>query len=114
VRDERGVVLFEVLVALTILAVAGLAIESAVGEQARSLADLRAHEEEMRRADQVLTQLSIRDQHNLAIRIGRRVEGGFVTDVQRPRPGLYRLAVADTVAPEVTLLVTAVYRPEGQ
>lgn len=114
VRGDRGMVLFEVLVALTILAVAGLAIASAVGQASRSAEDLRVREGELRQAEQVLTRLALRDRHNLDLRIGQRREGRFITDVQRPRRDLYRLAVADSAAPELTLLVTAVYRPEGE
>src|ERR1043165_3541865 len=81
-RGEPGAVLFEVLVALTILGVAGLSIASVVGEQARALADLRGREEELARAERVIARLSLQDRHGLDIRLGRRVDGGFVTDVQ--------------------------------
>lgn len=110
--NDRGVVLLEVLVALTILAVAGLSLAAAISEQTRSLADLHGREGELGRAEVALTRLTLSDRKGLDIRLGRRRVGGFVTDIQRPRPTLYRIAVADTSTPDAALLVTVVHRPE--
>ncbi|MEO6059948.1 MAG: hypothetical protein ABIQ05_08270 [Candidatus Limnocylindria bacterium] len=109
-RDEQGAVLLEVLVALAILATAGTTLVSMVTEQVRAVATVREREDEYRAADGVLSRLALRDRQGLDIRIGRREEGSFVTDVQRPRPGLYRLSVRAAAAPELELCVTVVYR----
>lgn len=108
---ERGAALLESLVALAILAVAGvsligLLVDASRGERKFELRDARSE-----RAEQVLVTLSLEDKRGLDIRLGRRSAGEFVTDVERPEQGLYRLAVADSAAPDSPLLVTVVFRP---
>ena len=108
---ERGAALLEALVALAILAVAGvsligLLVDTERGESAFELREVRSEG-----AEQLLTRLSLEDKRGLDIRLGRRSVGEFVTDVQRPEPEFYRLAVADSLAPDAPLLVTVVFRP---
>ena len=112
-RNDRGIVLLEVLVALVILATAGASLVTLVADAIRSVDDARARELQYHGAEGVMARLALRDRKGLDIRLGRRTEGDFLTDVQRPRPALYRLAVSDTMAPDAELLVTIVHRPEG-
>ena len=112
-RDERGTALLEVLVALAILATAGIGLASVVAAGLRAAEDARRRESRYADAAAVLARLALRDRRGLDIRLGRRVEGTVVTQVDRPRPGLYRLAVSDTAAPAGELLVTIVYRPDA-
>lgn len=111
-RSERGVALLEVLVALVILATAGSSLVILVADGLRVVDHAREREATYRSASSLLTRLSLRDRKGLDIRLGRRVDGGFLTEVQRPRPGLYRLAVSDTLAPGAELMVTVVFRGE--
>ena len=52
------------------------------------------------------------DRADLDRRLGKHEIGEFVSDIQRPERGLYRIAVSESSAPERTLLVTVVYRAE--
>lgn len=110
--DRRGVALLEVLVALAILATAGTGLVILVTDQVRAVWEVQRRVRDQHGAEEVLALLSLRDARGLDLRLGRRTVGGFVTDVQRPRPGLYRLAVADDDAPDGELLVTIVHRSE--
>ena len=110
-RAERGVALFEALVALAILAIAGVSIVSLLVDATAGAHAYDIREQRSERADQILTQLALQDKRGLDIRLGYRTVGVFVTDVERPEPGLYRLAVADSSAPDSPLLVTVVFRP---
>lgn len=113
-RGERGGVLLEVLVALVILATAGASLVTLVADATHAVQDAKEREARFHDAVGVMTRLSLRDRQGLDIRLGRRPDGGLITDVRRPRPGLYRLAVSDSLAPDLELLVTIVQQPEGQ
>lgn len=109
-RGERGVALLEVLVALMILTTVGTGLVAVVASALDSAERARTREARFIAATRTLTRLTFQDKHGLDIRLGKRVEGSVVTWVDRPRPGLYRLAVSDTAAPGDELLVTAVHR----
>jgi hypothetical protein len=112
-RAERGAALLEVLAAMVILAVAGVGLVGVVLQALQDAAHARARELRYVEAADQLTRLSLRDADGLALRLGRRSAGTWITSVDRPRPGLYRLAIADTSAPDEALVVTIVRRPEG-
>jgi hypothetical protein len=90
---ERGAVLLEAVVALTILMAAGVPVVSLLGASLASEAGLARREAEQRDLDR---------------RLGRHAAGELVVEVQRPEPTLYRLAVS---RPGTEALVTVVYRP---
>lgn len=110
-RANGGVALLEALVALAILAVAGISLVGLLVNGTRGERAFEERDARSARAEQLLTRLSLEDKRGLDLRLGRRAVGEFVTDVQRPEPGLYRLAVADSMAPDAPLLVTVVSRP---
>lgn len=109
-RSERGVALLEVLVALAILAVAGTSLVGLMSEEVRSVARTEERGREIDAANAVLTRLALRDKRGLDQRLGRRAEGAWITRVDRPRPGLYRLSVASDSIPDAELVVTVVQR----
>ncbi|MGH7527117.1 MAG: hypothetical protein ACREMX_10475 [Gemmatimonadales bacterium] len=113
VRGERGAVLLEVLVALTLLVVGGASVVSLLGASLRSEAALAERELTLREADRTLTALTLLNKTDLDRRLGRHQVGASVAEVRRPEPALYRIALreADTAAAE--MLVTVVYRPDG-
>jgi type II secretory pathway pseudopilin PulG len=113
-RAERGAALLEVLAAMVILAVAGVGLVGVVLQALQDADRARAREFRYAEAASQLTRLSLRDAHGLDLRLGRRAVGAWITSVDRPRPGLYRLAIADTLVPEEELVVTIVRRPEGR
>ena len=111
-RHERGVALLEVLVALVILATAGIAMMELVGSGIRAERDARGREATLATEGRLLAALTLLRRHELDQRIGRRLIGEFVVDIQRPEPNLYRIAMLQQQSPQVEDLVTVVYRRE--
>lgn len=111
-RNERGVALLEVLVALMILATAGISLVQLVGAGLRGERDARIRETTLATEDRLLAALTLLNRHELDQRIGRRDIGEFIVDVQRPEPTLYRIALLQQQSPVVEDLVTVVYRAE--
>ena len=113
-RRDRGVALLEVLAAVAILGVAGLALVELVAGGTRAVAVARDRERELADEERLLTAWSLLKREELDQRIGERVVGPYVARVQRPERGLYRLAVERQVAPGVEELVTVVWRGEAR
>ena len=111
-RNERGVALLEVLVALVILATAGIALTELVGAGLLGERDARAREAILATEDRLLAALTLLRREELDQRIGRRQLGELIVDVQRPEPTLYRIALLQLTSPHVEDLVTVVYRRE--
>jgi type II secretory pathway pseudopilin PulG len=111
-HTERGAALLEAIVALAILATAGTSLVTALAAALRSETDVARAEQAVQAADRVLTAMTLLTRNDLDQRIGSHAVGEFVVLVQRPRPTLYRISVAETRAAEVEMLVTLVYRPE--
>lgn len=111
-RPDRGVALLEVLVALAILAGAGIALVGLVGAGLRAEREARERERILAAEERLLTALTLLKREELDRRIGRHPLGEFVVDVQRPERTLYRLALVHARFTHVEDLVTVVYRPE--
>lgn len=103
-RSERGAVLLEVLAAVVILGVAGLALIHVAAGGLRATADARVRELEQHDAERLLTAYTLLNRSELDQRLGDRRVGRYVVNVQRPERELYRVSVAD--------LVTVVQRNE--
>jgi type II secretory pathway pseudopilin PulG len=114
VRNEHGVVLLEVLVAVVILATAGIGLIELVGSGLRAERDARLRESTLATEERVLSALTLLNRKELDQRIGRRHIGEFIVDVQRPERTLYRIALLQEQSPQVEDLVTVVYRPESK
>ena len=102
--------MLEVLAAVVLLGVAGLALVELVAGGTRAVAVARDREREMADEERLLTAWSLLKRDELDQRIGDRVVGPYVVRVQRPERGLYRLAVERSAAPGVEELVTVVWR----
>jgi type II secretory pathway component PulJ len=113
-RNERGVVLLEVLVAVAILATVGIGLVEHVGSGLRAERDARWRESTLATEERLLSALTLLNRKELDQRIGRRQIGEFIVDVQRPEPALYRIALLQDQSPQVEDLVTVVYRPENK
>jgi type II secretory pathway component PulJ len=111
-RGERGVVLLEVLVALTLLVVGGVSVVSFLSASLRSEMALAEREATLMEADRVLAGLALLSRTDLDRRLGRHPVGRFVAEVRRPEPSLYRLALRESDTAAVELLVTVVHRPD--
>ncbi len=113
-RNERGVVLLEVLVAVVILATAGIGLVELLGSGLRAEHDARLREATLATEERLLSALTLLTRAEFDQRIGRRQLGEFVVDVQRPERTLYRIAVIQTQSLQVEDLVTVVYRAENK
>lgn len=109
-RNDRGIVLLEVLVALVVLATAGIALVETVGAGLRAERDAREREKVLGQEERLLNAHTLLNRSELDQRIGRREIGEFIVDVQRPERTLYRIAVIQEQSPQVEDLVTVVYR----
>jgi len=109
-RAERGVVLLEVLVALTVVSAAGLGFVGVVSASSRAARELAARERTAAAADRLLAGYALLTRRDLDLRLSPHEVGEFVAVVRRPERTLYRIALADRRAPDVELLVTVVYR----
>jgi len=113
-RTNGGVALLEVLVALAILGTAGVSLVGLLGAGLRGEQDAQERERTLANEDRVLAAMTLLKRADLDRRIGRHDVGEFLVDVQRPEQTLYRIAIAQTSAPQVEDLVTVVYRREIQ
>lgn len=111
-RNERGVVLLEVLVALVVLATAGIGLVELVGSGLRAERDARQRESTLATEERLLSALTLLNRQELDQRIARRQIGEFIVDIQRPERTLYRIALLQESSPQVEDLVTVVYRAE--
>lgn len=109
-RDERGVALLEILVALVILVTAGVGLVGLVSAGLRGEQDARTREVTLATEERLLAAITLLQRHELDQRIGRRLIGEFIVDVQRPEPTLYRIALLQQTSPHLEDLVTVVYR----
>ncbi len=111
-RDNRGVVLLEVLAAIVILSTAGIAMVTLAGAGVRAEQDARDREQVLANEERVLAAHTLLNRSELDQRIGRRRIGEFIVDIQRPERTLYRIALLQGESPQVEDLVTVVYRRE--
>lgn len=109
-RLPRGSALIEVLVAITLLATAGTALVTLLGQTSRSMRTTLESERLTRRASEELGRIVVLDQTALLSRTGRSHSHGFTLDVDPLGQGLFaiRIAESDTT---VVLLRTTAYRP---
>lgn len=103
-RNERGIALLEVLAALMILGISGLALVQLEAEGLRATADARDRERVAADAERLLTAYTLLERAELDQRLGDRTIGPYMVNVQRPEADLYRIAIAR--------LTTVVYKPE--
>ena len=108
---ERGVALFEVLVALAIVGTAGIGLVEVVAAGLRGERDARERERTLAAEERLLAALTLLKREEFDQRIGRRAIGEFLVSIQRPERTLYRIAVLQAASPQVEDLVTVVYRP---
>lgn len=104
-RNERGMALLEVLAALMILGIAGLALVQLEAGGLRATADARDREREAADAERLLVAYTLLERTELDQRLGDRTVGPYVVNVQRPEADLYRI--------EIAKLTTVVYKPEA-
>jgi Tfp pilus assembly protein PilV len=110
--NRRGTAIIEVLVALVVLAVAGTALVSMLGQTQASVNLTHRREHEVEPAVQLLDEALTMSHAELEARIGSTRRRGFTLTISAAAPSLYALEVADTASGAV-LLRTALYRPDS-
>ncbi len=113
IRNQRGVVLLELLVALVLLSTAGLATVLLLAEGARGIVRAARAEAASRRAERLLQAYALMTRRELEQRIGEQDFGPASVQVQRPSRTLFRIAVRETGSRHRPLLVTVLFRPES-
>ena len=103
----------EVLVAVAILAFAGLGLVELVASGAHATAAARVREADLADEERLLAAWSLLSSRDLDQRLGRREVGPYFVEVQRPERGLYRIAIGRLEAPGLEELVTVVWRSGG-
>lgn len=109
-RDSGGAVLLEVIVALTILAIAGTSALLMAQESARAVSRAREHDREVTKASAFLEAVALWTRQDLDRRLGERREGGWRLRVDRPDRRLYLVTLNDSTGAE--LLHTALFRAD--
>jgi Tfp pilus assembly protein PilV len=109
-RTRSGSALIEVLVALVLLAVGGVAMVTLLGQTSRTMRSTRETERATRAASHVLGRFAATDRASLIASIGRHDVAGFRAEVVESSPDLFDVAIAASDTSRV-LLRTLFYRP---
>jgi type II secretory pathway component PulJ len=111
-EGRRGSALVEVLVALVVLAVGGVALVTLLGQTGSTMRT--THEAERRTADAsaILRRFEAMDRAALVAAIGRRDVAGLRAQIAEPIPDLFGVDVAESDTSPL-LLRTTLYRPDS-
>jgi type II secretory pathway pseudopilin PulG len=104
-------VLLEAIVALVILAVAGTAAVTLVGQSTDAVRRARIADAEMRKASAFFHAVALWTRDDLDRRLGQRPQGPWKLLVQRPTPTLYEVVLTDSAVTR-EILRTTLFRPE--
>jgi hypothetical protein len=113
-----GTALLEVMVALTILTVAGVSTVAMANQATVAVMQARAADGETQRASEFLDAVALWPRDDLDRHLGDRREGAWILTIDRPFPTLYTVvlsAVPDSAHRQPLpreLLRTVLYRPE--
>jgi len=109
---RRGLVLLEVIVALTIFAVAGVSVVTLAASALSTMR--RAHQADVasQQANHFFDAVSLWPRSDLDRHFGDRAEGPWRLRVGRPTPTLYLVSLRDTATDRI-LFATSLYRPEA-
>jgi hypothetical protein len=110
-RRRCGSSFIEVLLSLVLLAIAGTALITLLGQTVTTLESLRATEAQTRAAGFELSALAMFDRAALSARVGRTRSHGWSMQINRPAPSLFEISVAASDTGMV-LLRTTLYRPD--
>lgn len=106
--QRRGTILFEVVVGLAILAIAGIGWITLLAQTRASIAALRVREARARAAGDLLQRYRFLTEREFEARIGTMRSGTLAISISRSAPHLFVLAALDSAA-HATILATTVY-----
>jgi type II secretory pathway pseudopilin PulG len=110
-KRDVGAVLLEVIVAMVLLASAGLAAVSMAAEAVGAVSRAREAEVRTAQASRFMDAVSLWTRADLDRRLGDRREGPFTLRLEHPEPELYTAALADSASGRV-LLATSLFRAD--
>ncbi|HEX9485262.1 MAG TPA: hypothetical protein VF929_11805 [Gemmatimonadaceae bacterium] len=108
---QSGTILFEVVVGMTILAIAGIAWISLLAQTRASIAKVRTREARMRTASDLLERYRFLNSSEYEARLGTTRIGALAVRVSSVAPHLYGITALDT-GTEAVVLTTTVYARE--
>lgn len=110
-RTPAGTALLEIIAAVTILSIAGVAAVAMSAEAMRALE--RSHDAEagMIAASSFLDAVALWPREDLDRRLGARIQGPWRLYLERTHPTVYTVVLIDTLSGR-QLLRTALFRPE--
>jgi Tfp pilus assembly protein PilV len=108
--SRRGSALIEVLVAIVLLATAGTALITLIGQTSHAMRATLESDRLTRRASRELDRLVLLDRAALMSRAGRSRSRGWTIDVQPLGQGLFAVQIAESET-TAALLRTTMYRP---
>ena len=111
-HGRAGSTLLEVIVALTILATAGLAAVTGTREAMHAVQHAREADRDRIRASAFLEVVALWPREDLDQRLGDRPQGPWRLRIDRPLPTLYEVTLSDS-ARRRAILRTSLYRPEA-
>jgi type II secretory pathway component PulJ len=103
VRNARGAVLLEAVIALAILASVGGTAAWMASESIRSVGHVHEEENRVRAAARLLTAVSLWPRQDLDRHLGNTSQGSWRLLVDRVGPTLYAVAIVDSATGKVTL-----------
>lgn len=110
-RVRRGAALLEVIVALTILSIAGGSALAVATQSAAAIGRVREKDAELRSASALLHSVVLWPREDLDRHLGTRRQGHMLMRVERSDQQLYTIVLMDSLGGN--LLRTDVFRPES-
>jgi Tfp pilus assembly protein PilV len=111
-EPRNGSTFIEVLLSLVLLAIAGTALVTLLGQTAHAIQNVRESEAQTRAAGLEVSALARLDRAALIARLGRTGSRGWSMQIDRAAPDLFdvRIAPSDT---GLVLIQTTLYRPDS-
>lgn len=104
--------LLEVIIAMTVFAIAALSAATWVRQTMIATEAARQASIRLRAASAYLDRVALWPREDLDRHLGERHEGPYVVRVGRPLPTVYSVAMLDSTGAH-SLLQTSIYRPEA-
>ncbi len=111
-QRRAGVALLEAIVAMTILATAGIAAVTMAAQTSKAVRDAGEAEDELRDASAFLEAVALWPRSDLDQRLGDRRQGPWLLRIDRSAPELYVITLSDSLG-RAPMLRTSLFRPDA-
>jgi hypothetical protein len=110
-KIKRGSALLDVIVALVVLGLSGIAMITVLGQTTHSMRSVRNTERQLRHASDELGRFVVYDRIQLTGMVGRSLSHGWSIEVRQAAPDLFDVSIAESDT-SAALLRTTIYRPD--